>query len=299
MRLVSYRKSGSAPGWRAGVAVDGGVIDAASLVPEDDAAGSVRSILTSGSRLLARLAEAAQDAPVIGDVVLGPPVPDPEKILCLGLNYHAHAQESAMEIPPAPILFAKFRNALIGPGVPIPLPAASSKVDYEGELAVVIGRRCKHVDAAHALSCVAGYMILNDISARDLQLQTPQWTAGKAVDGFAPCGPALVTADEVEDPQSLVLTTRLNGEVMQQADTGQMIFSVAETIEFISRLMTLEVGDIVATGTPEGVGAARTPPVFLTAGDEVEVEISGLGVLRNPVGREAPGTVMDAGARPG
>jgi acylpyruvate hydrolase len=147
----------------------------------------------------------------------------------------------------------------------------------------VIGQRCKNVPASRALSVVGGYMALNDVSARDLQLQTPQWTAGKAIDGFAPCGPWLATADEIEDPQALELTTRVNGKVVQHASTSEMIFSISQTIEFITKLITLEVGDIIATGTPAGVGAKRNPPQFLASGDEVEVAISGLGVLRNPV----------------
>jgi 2-keto-4-pentenoate hydratase/2-oxohepta-3-ene-1,7-dioic acid hydratase in catechol pathway len=228
----------------------------------------------------------ASDGVPASEVVFGPPVRDPDKIICLGLNYRAHAEESNMELPEAPILFAKFRNCLVGAEAPIRLPAASQKVDYEGELAVVIGRRCKHVSEADALSVVAGYMPMNDVSARDLQLQTGQWTAGKAVDTFAPCGPALVTADEVGDPQSLEVITRVNGAEMQRSGTDRMIFTVAETIAFISSVITLEVGDIISTGTPEGVGVMRSPPVFLAKGDEVEVEIPGVGLLRNPVASE-------------
>ena len=233
------------------------------------------------------------------DAVLGPPVPDPEKIVCLGLNYREHAEESGMEEPPAPVLFAKFRNSLVGPGAPVVLPQASEKVDYEGELAVVIGRTCKEVSEDEALDYVAGYMPLNDVSARDLQLQTGQWLAGKAVDTFAPCGPALVLADEVGDPQDLLLATRVNGETVQEASTSQMIFSVRQTISFVSRVMTLEPGDIVATGTPSGVGQSRTPPLFLKEGDIVEVEIEKLGILRNPVvgPDSAAATAGSAGAR--
>ena len=282
MKLVSFTERDSVTDPRPGILLDGRVIDIASL-PSANGSSSVRRLLEWSAERRAELLEAASEGRVVDDAILGPPVPDPEKILCLGLNYRAHADESNMELPEAPVLFAKFRNALIGSGAAIPLPAASSKVDYEGELAVVIGRRCKHVEAADALAYVGGYMALNDVSARDLQLQTPQWTAGKAPDGFAPCGPALTTADEVLDPQTLELTTRVNGEVVQHANTADMIFGVAETIAFISRVITLEVGDIIATGTPEGIGATRNPPSFLKPGDEVEVEISQLGVLRNSV----------------
>jgi 2-keto-4-pentenoate hydratase/2-oxohepta-3-ene-1,7-dioic acid hydratase in catechol pathway len=275
VRLVSYA-TGSDGGWRAGVVVDGDVVDAGP---------SVRQLLaeTGGVREIER--RAAEGVPVgrLDELRLGPPVPDPDKILCLGLNYRAHAEESAMEVPVAPVLFAKFRNALVGTGTAVELPAASATVDYEGELAVVIGRRCKHVEESDALSVVAGYMPLNDISARDLQLQTGQWTAGKAPDTFAPCGPALVTADEVGDPQALTLTTRLNGKTVQHASTAEMIFPVASTIAFISRVITLDPGDIIATGTPSGVGQSRTPPLYLKPGDEVEVEISRVGTLRSPI----------------
>jgi len=308
MKLVSYgTKQGVHGEWRPGVVVDDVVIDAFELGrhlwpdASPSAYASVRGILTLGKSASADLALAVRSADrdlarPVDDLVLGPPVPDPQKILCLGLNYREHAEESKMELPAAPILFAKFRNSLIGAGAPIIAPAISQKVDFEGELAVVIGERCKHVPASEAHQVIAGYMALNDVSARDLQLQTTQWTAGKAVDSFAPCGPWLVTADEVGDPQALDLTTRVNGEVMQQSNTSLMIFSIAQTLAFISSLITLDVGDIVATGTPAGVGASRTPPIFLEEGDDVEVEISEIGVLRNPVIREAA-TPEHSGAR--
>lgn len=304
MRLVTYELGGS---FRAGILVGESVVDLEAVMREagtrsvdggDGSRGglsssSVRRALGLGEEPLRALGAAAEelvsssgaDGGVISfeDAVLGPPVPDPEKIVCLGLNYREHAEESGMEEPPAPVLFAKFRNSLVGPGAPVVLPRASEKVDYEGELAVVIGRRCKEVSQDEALDYVAGYTVFNDVSARDLQLQTSQWMAGKAVDTFAPCGPAVVTADEVGDPQDLLLATRVNGETVQEASTSQMIFSVRETISFVSRVMTLEPGDIIATGTPSGVGQSRTPPLFLKEGDVVEVEIEKLGTLRNPV----------------
>jgi acylpyruvate hydrolase len=272
MRLVSYRNGN---GWRAGVVVDRRVYDAGD---------SVRGLLADGGlEEIEQRATATEPVAEVGNVVLGPPVPDPDKILCLGLNYRAHASESEMAVPAAPVLFAKFRNALVGSGAAVELPVASSQVDYEGELALVVGRRCRHVAAADALDVVAGYMPLNDISARDLQKQTGQWTVGKAPDTFAPCGPELVTADEVGDPQHLTLTTRLNGKVMQHASTAEMIFPIAETIEFITSVITLEPGDIIATGTPAGVGQSRNPPVFLKPGDEVEVEVTRVGTVRSTV----------------
>jgi 2-keto-4-pentenoate hydratase/2-oxohepta-3-ene-1,7-dioic acid hydratase in catechol pathway len=250
---------------------------------------SARAILAQGPEAWARLEEAAQaavedDGRRVDTLRVGPPVPDPEKIICLGLNYRDHASEAGLALPEAPMLFAKYRNSLGGPEDDIVLPAASSVVDYEAELAVVIGRPGKDVPEADALQHVAGVMALNDVSARDLQLQTSQWMAGKAIDTFAPCGPALVTLDEIADIQDLAVITRLNGTVVQDGTTSEMIFSVAATVAFLSRLMTLVPGDIIATGTPAGVGFKRRPPLLLTDGDIVEVEIGGgVGAIRNRV----------------
>ncbi len=303
MPLVSYSTSTTGSVWQPGILVDERVIDARSLVTrlwperESTTVASVRSLLALERADLRRLLEAAIDArgEVVGELpelTLGPPIPDPDKILCLGLNYRQKAADVAMAVPDAPVLFAKFPNCLVGSGTSIVLPAVSKMVDYEGELAVVVGRRAKHVAERDALGYVAGYMPFNDISARDLQFQTPQWTAGKAPDTFAPCGPALALAFEVGEVHALALTTRLNGVGVQQASTSQMIFSVAATIAFISRTITLERGDIIATGTPSGVGMSAKPPVFLKEGDMVEVEIESLGVLRNPVIAE-PASVSD------
>lgn len=214
---------------------------------------------------------------------LGPPVPDPDKILCLGVNYREHAAEAQQELPAVPMFFAKFRNSLSGPTSPILLPRVSRQIDYEGELAVIIGTRCKEVSEQEALQYVAGYSIMNDVSARDVQLQTSQWTAGKALDTFAPMGPGIVPASDIPDPQTLMLTTRVNGQVVQHDSTANMIFTVATAIAFLSSLMTLEPGDIIATGTPSGVGFKRTPPLFLQEGDVVEVEIERIGRIRNLV----------------
>jgi 2-keto-4-pentenoate hydratase/2-oxohepta-3-ene-1,7-dioic acid hydratase in catechol pathway len=191
-----------------------------------------------------------------------------------------------------PLFFAKFRNSLTGPTSPIRLPRVSSQIDYEGELAVIIGTRCKEVSEQEALQYVAGYSIMNDVSARDLQMQTSQYMAGKALDTFAPMGPGMVLASDIPNPQTLQLTTRVNGQVVQHASTASMNFSVAAIISFLSSLMTLEPGDIIATGTPSGVGFKRTPPLFLREGDVTEVEIEGIGQLRNPV----VGTRTEAGA---
>jgi 2-keto-4-pentenoate hydratase/2-oxohepta-3-ene-1,7-dioic acid hydratase in catechol pathway len=230
-------------------------------------------------------------------VRLGPPIPDPDKIICMGLNYRDHAAESGLPLPTVPLFFAKVRNSLIGPEDEIVLPAASEQVDYEAELAVVIGRAGRDIPPASALNHVAGAMAFNDVSARDLQMANPLWTGGKAIDTFAPCGPALVTLDELGDLGTLGLRTRVNGILVQNGDTASMIFAVAETISFLSQIMTLEVGDIIATGTPAGVGASRTPPLFLNLGDVVEVEVDGIGTLRNPVGALGRRVALEAEGR--
>jgi 2-keto-4-pentenoate hydratase/2-oxohepta-3-ene-1,7-dioic acid hydratase in catechol pathway len=297
VRLVSYSTRGehaaaARPAWRAGVVVGDRIVDAARLAAEADGlpaaeAGSVRGLLALGDEAFALLGSLAEDHAAGGhprdEVVLGPPVPDPEKIICIGLNYRDHAGEVAMELPPAPILFPKWPNSLIGDGQPIVLPPETSRGDYEGELAVVIGRRVRRVSESDALGAVAGYMPFNDVSARDLQMQVSQWAAGKAIDTFAPCGPELVLVDEVGDVRGLEVRTRLNGETVQSASTELMIFPVATLIAYISSLITLEPGDVIATGTPAGVGFTREPPIALVAGDVVEVEIPGVGVLTNPV----------------
>jgi 2-keto-4-pentenoate hydratase/2-oxohepta-3-ene-1,7-dioic acid hydratase in catechol pathway len=288
MRLVTYEKAGA---WWSGVVIEDQLVDTARALGDGEPAdpAGVNRRLLGDTGALERLQSAAQDlagrgdAQPLADARLGPPIPDPEKFICLGLNYRDHAAEANMDAPPAPILFAKYRNSLTGPNDPIVLPGVSEKIDYEAELGVVIGPRTKDVSEAAALSRVAGYTIVNDVSARDLQMQTGQWLAGKALDTFAPCGPALVTADEIPDPQRLAVRTRVNDEVVQDASTAEMIFSVAETVAFLSSLMTLEPGDLIATGTPAGVGFARKPPLWLKDGDVVEIEIEGLGALRNPV----------------
>jgi 2-keto-4-pentenoate hydratase/2-oxohepta-3-ene-1,7-dioic acid hydratase in catechol pathway len=215
------------------------------------------------------------------------PVPDPPKIICLGLNYRDHAAESGMEIPREPILFSKYATALLGHQGAIVLPEVSQEVDYEAELVVVIGQRGHHIPREHAREHVGGYTIGHDVSARDWQLNKPgkQWMAGKTFDTFAPVGPALVTPDEVGDPHKLGIRLRLNGKTMQESTTSQLIFGVDEIIAYLSQIFTLEPGDLIFTGTPPGVGMARKPPIWLQPGDVVEVEIDGLGILRNSVVR--------------
>ena len=214
------------------------------------------------------------------------PVPRPGKLICIGLNYRDHAAESNMAIPERPVVFSKFATAVIAPGEAVVLPGTSKQVDYEAELAVVIGRRAKSVGANRALEYVLGYTAFNDVSARDFQFADGQWQRGKSCDTFAPMGPTIVTADVIPNPHKLAIKLRLNGRTMQDSNTDNLIFGIPQLISFLSETITLEPGDVIATGTPSGVGFARKPPVFLKDGDQMEVEIEGLGILNNPV--EAP-----------
>ena len=241
---------------------------------------------------LSHAADAADKAFQAGRLLEGrllAPIPDPQKVICIGLNYRDHAAESGMAIPTEPICFSKFSQSVVGPDALVRLPAVCTQVDYEAELVVVIGRRAKNISLADARSCVAGYMNGNDVSARDWQLNKPgkQWLLGKTPDTFAPTGPWLVTADEVPNPHDLPVKLRLNGETMQNSSTRELIFNVDELIAYLTQLITLEPGDLIFTGTPPGVGMARKPPVFLKAGDVCEVEIGALGVLKNPVVADA------------
>jgi 2-keto-4-pentenoate hydratase/2-oxohepta-3-ene-1,7-dioic acid hydratase in catechol pathway len=213
------------------------------------------------------------------------PVARPTKIICLGLNYRDHAIESGAKIPTEPVVFSKYPTAVIGPEAPIVLPPDSQKVDFEAELVFVIGRPGRNIPEADAMLYVAGYTCGHDVSARDYQLERGggQWVIGKTFDTFAPLGPVLVTPDELTDPHHLRIQCRVNGETMQDSNTEQMIFNVPQTIAYLSRIMTLEAGDVVFTGTPPGVGLARKPPIYLKDGDVVEIEVEGIGVLRNPV----------------
>ncbi len=210
-----------------------------------------------------------------------PPVHEPEKIICIGLNYRDHAAESGMELPKEPVFFNKYNNALVGASGPVILPSNSSQVDYEAELAVVIGRPAKRVAPERASDCIAGYTILHDVSARDWQFRTGQWVAGKTFDTFAPCGPYLVTPDEITDPHALEIKLSLNGTVMQNSNTRNLIFRIPVLIGYLSSIFTLQPGDIISTGTPPGVGFARRPQVFLRDGDLVEISVQNVGVMKH------------------
>lgn len=219
----------------------------------------------------------------LDEISLCAPIPRPSKIICIGLNYRDHAEESGAPIPKSPIIFSKFPTCIVGPNEAILLPKDSEQVDYEAEFAFVVGRRAKNVSRDEAMNYVFGYTNFNDVSARDFQFADGQWVRGKSCDTFAPIGEYVATADEIKDPHNLRIQFRLNGETLQDSNTKELIFKIPELIEFLSASITLEPGDIVATGTPPGVGFARKPPIFLKDGDVAEVEVEGLGVLSNPV----------------
>ncbi|HEY3966058.1 MAG TPA: fumarylacetoacetate hydrolase family protein [Planctomycetaceae bacterium] len=282
MKLATISTSG---GNRVVAVRDGKYID---LCQADPGLPTSLKELLAQDKGVVRARAAAEKGHTAGQFVSGKllaPVISPGKVICIGLNYRDHAAESGQEPPPEPVVFSKFPQSVIGTDEAIRLPAVCKTVDYEAELVAVIGRRGKHIPQAEALQHVAGYMNGHDVSARDWQLQKPgkQWLLGKSPDTFAPTGPWLVTADEVPDSRNLAIKFRLNGETMQNSSTRELIFGVDELIAYISQLVALEPGDLIFTGTPPGVGAARKPPVFLKPGDVCEVEIAGLGVLKNPV----------------
>ncbi|MEZ5347261.1 MAG: fumarylacetoacetate hydrolase family protein [Pyrinomonadaceae bacterium] len=241
--------------------------------------------LDSGFLEKARRASENGELPKLdrSDIKICAPVPAPRKIICIGLNYRNHAIESGMEIPKSPIVFSKFSTCVIGANDAIVLPAGSAEVDYEAELAVVIGRKASRVKRGEAMNYIFGYTNFNDVSARDFQFADGQWQRGKSCDTFAPMGEYVATVDEIKDPDDLRIRFRLNGETLQDSTTNELIFKIPELIEFLSESITLEPGDVIATGTPPGVGFARKPPVYLQDGDIAEVEIEGLGILRNSV----------------
>lgn len=283
MRLVTYA---SDRGPRAGVQTEEGVVDAWDLIG-NESASSLKELLAAGrlDEVRAALEAGGGEPLMLGPGGILPPVPDPDKIICVGLNYRAHAEETGMDLPKAPTIFGKYRNALVPDGATVTLPAASRKVDYEAEVAFVIGRRASEVRVEDALDHVGGYTLLNDLSARDLQGLTMQWMAGKVFDGAAPCGPALVTPDEAGPHDGIGIAMHVNGEQRQGSNTGDLIFSIPELVSTLSTWMTLEPGDIVATGTPSGVGLAMDPRTWLEDGDELLVSSPQLGDLHTQITR--------------
>lgn len=273
MQFVSFRHAGAR---KFGAAVDGGIVDLSERT--GGRWPSLRAAIAA--KALDELASTAKNVRpdfAIADVELEPVIPEPSKILCVGLNYSTHAGEMGRQLPTEPSVFSRFASTLVAQGGNIVRPRASIAFDFEGELAVVIGERCRHVSRANALSMVAGYTCFLDASVRDFQKHSVM--AGKNFPATGPLGPGMVTADVIGDPQRLALTTRLNGEIVQQDTTEHMIFDVATIIEYLSTVTWLEPGDIIATGTPDGVGAGRKPPLWMKPGDKVEVEIAGIGTL--------------------
>jgi 2-keto-4-pentenoate hydratase/2-oxohepta-3-ene-1,7-dioic acid hydratase in catechol pathway len=250
------------------------------------------SILQGGPEVFKRVEVEIAKPPAdsvfpLSSVKLCAPIPKPTKIICVGLNYRDHAIESKMEIPTRPTIFSKYNNTVIGPGDEIIIPKNTEKPDYEAEFAFVIGKGGRHIKAADWQDHVFGYMNLNDVSARDVQLAVSQWMMGKTFDTFAPMGPWLVTADEIADPHNLNISLTMNGETLQDSNTRELIFKIPELIEFLSSIMTLEAGDIVSTGTPSGVGFSYKPPKWLKPGDEIVIKVEGLGELKNTCIAEA------------
>jgi 2-keto-4-pentenoate hydratase/2-oxohepta-3-ene-1,7-dioic acid hydratase in catechol pathway len=256
-----------------------------------DGVATIDELIAAGSKAWEAAREAGagtiQDGEPLRPGMLAAPLTTPSKIACVGLNYHDHCRETGMAAPERPLIFAKFPSSLTGPDAPIEWPdGLTEQVDWEVELAVVIGRRIRDAGEDEALEAVFGYTAANDVSARDLQFADQQWVRAKSIDSFCPLGPVIVTPDEFGDPQNKGLLARVNGQTMQDSTTAEMIFGVAEIVSFLSRACTLEPGDLILTGTPWGVGGFRDPPVFLQPGDTVEVEVEGIGVLANDIGRK-------------
>ncbi len=266
------------------------LLDATPLLP--NGRPDVRALIEAGPQALERIRRAAESKPDSlaeisrAEVRILAPYRDARKIICVGRNYLDHCREQNTEPPARPMLFAKFANALADPGAAVVHPPETTKLDYEGELVAVIGRGGRRIPESEALGAVFGYSILNDISARDLQKSDGQWLRAKSADGFAPWGPCIVTADEIPDPQALAIRTYLNGEIVQDSNTREMIFSVAHVISYASQMITLEAGDLLSTGTPAGVGVYRNPPRLLCAGDRLRVEIPAIGELENTIASE-------------
>jgi 2-keto-4-pentenoate hydratase/2-oxohepta-3-ene-1,7-dioic acid hydratase in catechol pathway len=288
MRLVAFRRADGEH--RLGVlgpeAQPSSLIDLTAVDPQF--ATAMIPVLEEGPAALARIRDVVAQAPAsarvpLERVTLLPPIANPSKIIAVGLNYRDHAEETGDSIPQTPVVFAKFPSSVAGPFADIVYPANSSRVDYEGELGVVIGTRCRDISVADAPGVIAGYVTMNDVSARDVQNATSQWTLGKSFDTFAPFGPALVTADEIADPQDLDIEVYVNDELRQKSNTRNMIFPVNDLVSRLSAVVTLQPGDIIATGTPGGVGIGFTPERLLSVGDVVTVDIARVGTIRNRV----------------
>ena len=288
MKLATFTESGRT---RVGVVLGDRIADLAVAAP--GLPGDLLALLEAGPAALAEAERAARDATALplDAVRLEAPLRRPPKILAVGLNYADHVAEAGLETPQLPLIFNKQPTSVAGPADAIHMPRVSTALDYEGELGVVIGRRCRHVPRERAAEVVAGYLVVNDVSVRDWQLRTPTWTMGKSFDTHCPIGPWITTADEVGDPHALALETRVNDELRQASNTKHLIFDVFGLVEHLSTAFTLEPGDVIATGTPGGVGIAMKPPKLLQEGDVVRVEIEGLGAIENRVVPEPHDTV--------
>lgn len=289
MRLLTFTRDG---GSRFGVELPGGVLDVNAANPALPA--SLHAYLQDAARLRPLLDALVAAPPVahvhpVDAIRYLPPIEAPQKIVCIGLNYRDHAEEVKLPLPTEVTAFAKYANSLVGNGAEIVIPRESDKVDYEAELAFVIGKRGRHIAESDAYAYIAGYTIVNDVSVRDYQMRTSQWMLGKVFDTHAPCGPVIVTTDEIPDPQTLRISTTIDGEVLQDSNTAQLVFTVPRLVAELSSIMTLEPGDIIATGTPAGVGTSRTPKRWLRPGERVTVEIERIGALANPVVAAATG----------
>ena len=285
MRLITFARAGGAA--EPGVLIDDKVVSLRRAGFHD-----IPAALAGGEDAIHAIEGFVNDAPSDAfvkrdDVRLLAPIPRPPKLICVGLNYRDHAAEAKAEIPGVPTIFNKFPSVVIGPGAPIVLPKNSEKPDFEAEFAFVIGKGGRHIAGGDWRQHVAGYTVINDVSARDFQMATSQWLMGKTFDTFAPMGPWIVTADEVEDPHALEISLEIDGEELQHSNTRELIFRIPELIQYLSSVVTLEPGDVVATGTPAGVGFARKPPRWLRPGDTVTVRIEGIGELTNPVVAES------------
>ena len=278
MKLARFEADGRTA---VGVVIDNGIAEVTGQAPDIPA-------LLRNQDALREIADAAAAGPrrPLGDVRLLAPIPRPGKFLCVGLNYLDHIEETGAKRPERPTIFNKQTTCVIGPGDAILKPPVSSEMDYEGEFGIVIGRRCRHVPKERAREVIGGYVVVNDVSARDWQRHSPTWTMGKSFDTHGPTGPWIVTADEIGDPHRLDIRTWVNGELRQSSNTRQLLFTCDDLIAYLSTVFTLEPGDIISTGTPGGVGFKMEPPVYLAAGDTVRIEIEGIGVLENPVADE-------------
>jgi len=287
MKLVTFTHAGST---RIGVVVEDGVVDLQKEAP--DLPTDMLGFLEAGPRAMSRAHAVLGDAGRIplAEVELEAPIARPPKFLAIGLNYADHAAEAGLDIPEHPTVFNKQSTCVIGPYDPIHLPRVSKVLDYEGELGIVIGRRCRHVSRDDAPDVIAGYVVVDDVTVRDWQFRTPTWTLGKSFDTHGPIGPWIVTTDELPDPHQLRLRTLVNGEVRQDTNTKELIFDCFHLVEYLSTAFTLEPGDVIATGTSSGVGVLMKPPSLLAAGDVVRIEIEGIGAIENTVVDEPDAT---------